>query len=52
MKRRRDRRFLKKVKKNKKVNLGGPGVTKTHGSVNRMLKREIRKEKTNRTIER
>jgi hypothetical protein len=46
--------FKKKSKKNKKVNLGGPGVTKkTHGSVNRnMLKTrdKKRKDKINRTI--
>jgi len=37
-----------KSKKNKKVNLGGPGVTKkkTHGSVNRnMLKNQAKKRK-------
>jgi hypothetical protein len=38
-------RFLKKVKKNKKVNLGGPGVTKTHGSVNRIKTRDKKRKK-------
>lgn len=40
--------FHEKSKKNKKVNLGGPGVTKkkTHGSVNRnMLKNQAKKRK-------
>jgi ATP-dependent RNA helicase RhlE len=40
--------FQEKSKKNKKVNLGGPGVTKkkTHGSVNRnMLKNQAKKRK-------
>lgn len=40
--------FHEKTKKNKKVNLGGPGVTKkkTHGSVNRnMLKNQAKKRK-------
>ena len=39
---------MTKNKKNKKVNLGGPGVTKkkTHGSVNRnMLKNQAKKRK-------
>lgn len=40
--------FHEKSKKNKKINLGGPGVTKkkTHGSVNRnMLKNQAKKRK-------
>ena len=40
--------FHEKSKKNKKVNLGGPGVTKkqTHGSVNRnMLKNQAKRRK-------
>ncbi|WP_339919696.1 DEAD/DEAH box helicase [uncultured Flavobacterium sp.] len=43
-----DGAFQEKSKKNKKVNLGGPGVTKkkTHGSVNRnMLKTRDKKRK-------
>ena len=43
-----DGAFHEKSKKNKKVNLGGPGVTKkkTHGSVNRnMLKNQAKKRK-------
>lgn len=43
-----DGAFQEKSKKNKKVNLGGPGVTKkkTHGSVNRnMLKNQAKKRK-------
>jgi len=43
-----DGAFHEKTKKNKKVNLGGPGVTKkkTHGSVNRnMLKNQAKKRK-------
>jgi ATP-dependent RNA helicase RhlE len=43
-----DGAFHEKSKKNKKVNLGGPGVTKkkTHGSVNRnMLKIQAQKKK-------
>jgi ATP-dependent RNA helicase RhlE len=43
--------FHEKTKKNKKVNLGGPGVTKkkTHGSVNRnMLKNQAKKRKDNK----
>jgi ATP-dependent RNA helicase RhlE len=43
-----DGAFQEKSKKNKKVNLGGPGVTKkkTHGSVNRnMLKTQAKKRK-------
>ncbi|HSD05886.1 DEAD/DEAH box helicase [Flavobacterium sp.] len=43
-----DGAFHEKSKKNKKVNLGGPGVTKkkTHGSVNRnMLKNQAAKKK-------
>lgn len=43
-----DGAFQEKSKKNKKVNLGGPGVTKkkTHGSVNRnMLKKQAAKKK-------
>ncbi|PRZ27867.1 DEAD/DEAH box helicase [Flavobacterium granuli] len=43
-----DGAFQEKSKKNKKVNLGGPGVTKkkTHGSVNRnMLKNQAAKKK-------
>ncbi|WP_291123515.1 DEAD/DEAH box helicase [Flavobacterium sp. UBA6046] len=43
-----DGAFHEKDKKNKKVNLGGPGVTKkkTHGSVNRnMLKNQAKKRK-------
>ena len=43
-----DGAFQEKSKKNKKVNLGGPGVTKkkTHGSVNRnMLKIQAQKKK-------
>ena len=43
-----DGAFHEKSKKNQKVNLGGPGVTKkkTHGSVNRnMLKNQAKKRK-------
>jgi ATP-dependent RNA helicase RhlE len=43
-----DGAFHEKIKKNKKVNLGGPGITKkkTHGSVNRnMLKNQAKKRK-------
>ena len=43
-----DGAFQEKSKKNKKVNLGGPGITnkKTHGSVNRnMLKKQAAKKK-------
>ncbi|MCF8321935.1 MAG: DEAD/DEAH box helicase [Flavobacterium sp.] len=43
-----DGAFHEKSKKNKKVNLGGPGITKkkTHGSVNRnMLKNQAKKRK-------
>jgi ATP-dependent RNA helicase RhlE len=43
--------FQEKSKKNKKINLGGPGVTKkkTHGSVNRnMLKTRDKKRKDNK----
>ena len=43
-----DGAFNEKSKKNQKVNLGGPGVTKkkTHGSVNRnMLKNQAKKRK-------
>jgi len=43
-----DGAFHEKTKKNKKINLGGPGVTKkkTHGSVNRnMLKNQAKKRK-------
>jgi ATP-dependent RNA helicase RhlE len=43
-----DGAFHEKSKKNKKVNLGGPGITKkkTHGSVNRnMLKTRDKKRK-------
>jgi ATP-dependent RNA helicase RhlE len=46
-----DGAFQEKSKKNKKVNLGGPGVTKkkTHGSVNRnMLKTRDKKRKDNK----
>jgi ATP-dependent RNA helicase RhlE len=46
-----DGAFHEKSKKNKKVNLGGPGVTKkkTHGSVNRnMLKTRDKKRKDNK----
>ena len=46
-----DGAFHEKSKKNKKVNLGGPGVTKkkTHGSVNRnMLKNQAAKKKKNK----
>jgi ATP-dependent RNA helicase RhlE len=46
-----DGAFQEKSKKNKKVNLGGPGVTKkkTHGSVNRnMLKTRDKKRKGNK----
>ena len=46
-----DGAFHEKSKKNQKVNLGGPGVTKkkTHGSVNRnMLKNQAKKRKNNK----
>jgi ATP-dependent RNA helicase RhlE len=46
-----DGAFHEKSKKNKKVNLGGPGITKkkTHGSVNRnMLKNQAKKRKDNK----
>jgi ATP-dependent RNA helicase RhlE len=39
--------FKKKSKKKKKVNLGGPGITKkkTHGSVNRNMLKTKRETK-------
>ena len=46
-----DGAFHEKSKKNQKVNLGGPGITKkkTHGSVNRnMLKNQAKKRKNNK----
>jgi ATP-dependent Clp protease ATP-binding subunit ClpA len=36
---------LSRSKKNKKVNLGGPGVNKTHGSVVETLKTRDKREK-------